>query len=195
MSATRETFIFPLNAVLFPDGVLPLKIFEQRYLEMTKTCLRDNLPFGVCLIKEGQEVGLPAVPERVGCLASITGWDMPQPGLFELSTRGGERFSVLETRTASNGLISGTISLAAPEPEGLEVDADCLAVLKRVIERAGTQHFPAPLRLDDASWVSYRLAEILPVDAKIKQELLEAPDAGERQKRLRAMLVARGLAR
>jgi Lon protease-like protein len=195
MSATRETFIFPLNAVLFPDGVLPLRIFEQRYLEMTKTCLRDNVPFGVCLIKEGQEVGIPAVPERVGCLASITGWDMPQPGLFELSTRGGERFSVLDTRTAANGLISGTISLAEPEPAGQAVDADCLAVLTRIIERAGTQHFPAPLRLDDASWVSYRLAEILPVDAKVKQELLEAPHAGERQKRLRAMLVAQGLAR
>ena len=94
-AAMRDIHIFPLNTVLFPEGVLPLKIFEQRYLEMTKLCLRDNVPFGVCLIREGTEVGRPAVPQSVGCLASITQWDMPQLGLFHLVTRGGERFRVL----------------------------------------------------------------------------------------------------
>ena len=63
--------IFPLGTVLFPEGLLPLKIFEQRYIEMTKACLRDERPFGVCLIRAGREVGEPAVPETIGCLAKI----------------------------------------------------------------------------------------------------------------------------
>ena len=72
---TEEHFIFPLGTVLFPGAALPLKIFEQRYLEMTKTCLRDNRPFGVCLIREGREVGDPALPEAIGCLAPRMGAD------------------------------------------------------------------------------------------------------------------------
>ena len=67
----QEISLFPLNTVLFPGGMLPLKVFEQRYIEMTKTCLRDSRPFGVCLIREGHEVGTAAVPEPVGCLAAI----------------------------------------------------------------------------------------------------------------------------
>src|SRR5918995_6119962 len=93
----REIHIFPLNTVLFPGGLLPLKIFEQRYIEMTKACLRDNRPFGVCLIREGREVGDPAVPETIGCLATIEKWDMPQLGLFQLVARGSERFRLLDT--------------------------------------------------------------------------------------------------
>ena len=107
LNVTEDHFIFPLGTVLFPGGTLPLKIFEQRYIEMTKACLRDNRPFGVCLIREGQEVGAPAVPETIGCLATIERWDMPQLGLFQLVARGGERFRLLETRVASNGLMSG----------------------------------------------------------------------------------------
>ena len=82
MPASREIPIFPLSTVLFPGGLLPLRIFEQRYLEMTKTCIRDLTPFGVCLIREGQEVGAPAVPHGVGCTARILQWDMPHLGLF-----------------------------------------------------------------------------------------------------------------
>ena len=68
-SAPEQTYIFPLNTVLFPGGVLPLKIFEQRYMEMTKVCISDDRAFGVCLIKEGRETGTPAVPQDIGCLA------------------------------------------------------------------------------------------------------------------------------
>src|SRR5689334_21935418 len=105
----REIFIFPLNTVLYPDGVLPLKVFEQRYIEMTKACLRDGVPFGVCLIREGREVGAAAVPEPVGCLATIEQWDMPQLGVFQLVTRGGERFRIREMQVAANHLISAAI--------------------------------------------------------------------------------------
>lgn len=70
--------------MLFPGGRLPLRIFEQRYMEMAKACIRDGSPFGVCLIREGREVGAPATPVEVGCLARIGHWDMPQE-LLELA--------------------------------------------------------------------------------------------------------------
>jgi uncharacterized protein len=190
---TEEHFIFPLGTVLYPGGTLPLKIFEQRYIEMTKTCLRDERPFGVCLIREGREVGNPAVPESVGCLATIERWDMPQLGLFHLVARGGDRFRLLETRAAKNGLLSGTIERLAPDAPDTEVDPACREVLKLIIERVGEASFPSPLALDDPSWVSYRLAEVLPLDARVKQDLLELNDARERLARLRQVLVEKGL--
>src|SRR5215510_2335901 len=98
---SREIFLFPLGTVLYPEGMLPLKVFEQRYIEMTKTCLRDESPFGVCLIREGAEVGTAALPETVGSLATIVQWDMPQLGLFHLLARGGRRFRARRTRVAA----------------------------------------------------------------------------------------------
>ena len=193
-AAQQEIFIFPLHTVLFPDGVLPLKVFEQRYLEMTKACLRDNAPFGVCLIREGREVGAPAVPETVGCLAAITQWDMPQLGLFQLVTRGGERFRILGTRIARNGLISADVEMLPAEAPAAAMDQTCREVLGLIIEKVGAENFPAPIRLDDAAWIAYRLAEILPIDTTVKQQLLELQDAAERFARVRRILGEQGLA-
>ena len=189
---SEESFIFPLGTVLFPGGALPLKIFEQRYIEMTKVCLRDSKPFGVCLIKEGHEVGTPAVPHAVGCLATIEEWEMPQVNMFHLVARGAERFRLLDTRVAPNGLMSGTIE-RIPADAPAPVEPACREVLKLVIERVGADSFPAPVLLDDASWVGYRLAEVLPLDAAEKQAMLELTDAAERLNRLRAALAREGL--
>src|SRR5688572_2943404 len=90
--------LFPLKTVLFPDGILPLKVFEARYIDMVRECMKNNVPFGVVLIRSGQEVGAAAVPEEVGCLAHITGWDMQNPGVMMLRTLGGDRFRIIETR-------------------------------------------------------------------------------------------------
>ena len=190
---TEEHFIFPLGTVLFPGGALPLRIFEQRYLEMTKACLRDSRPFGVCLIREGREVGDPAVPEAIGCLATIERWDMPQLGLFELLARGGERFRLLDTQVAKNGLMTGTIERIEEDRTPGAVDAACREVLKLIIARVGETNFPSPISLDDPLWVGYRLAEVLPLDARVKQELLELRGATERLERLRALLLKEGL--
>jgi uncharacterized protein len=189
----QEIHIFPLNTVLFPGGLLPLKVFEQRYIEMTKACIRDNRPFGVCLIREGREVGTAAVPEAVGCLAAIESWDMPQLGLFQLVARGGERFRILKTSVASNHLMSAVIEPLPPDAASGPVDSLCRQVLQAVIEKVGAAQFPAPVRLDDASWVGYRLAEVLPLGARVKQELLEATDAAHRLERLRTLLLQQGL--
>jgi Lon protease-like protein len=190
----HETFIFPLHTVLYPEGMLPLKVFEQRYVEMTKACLRDARPFGVCLIREGREVGTAAVPEPVGCFATIESWDMPQPGLFHLLARGGGRLRIRETRVAPNHLISATVEPIPPDDNVHEVEPLCREVLQAIIDKVGADRFPSPLRLDDASWVGYRLAEVLPLDARAKQALLEMTDATARLERLRALLTQQGLA-
>jgi hypothetical protein len=188
-----EIFIFPLNTVLYPEGRLALKVFEQRYIEMTKTCLRDNRPFGVCLIREGREVGTAAVPEPVGCLATIDTWDMPQLGLFHLAARGGGRFRIREMRVAPNHLISATVDPIPADGATPEVDSLCREVLQAIIEKVGAERFPAPVRLEDAAWVGYRLAEVLPLEARAKQALLEMTDAAARLERLRALLTQQGL--
>ena len=187
---TEEHFIFPLATVLFPGGALPLKIFEQRYLEMTKICIRDSKPFGVCLIREGAEVGTPAVPEKVGCLATIEQWEMHDLGMFELLARGGDRFRLLDTKVASNGLMSGTIE-RLPDEAPSEVDPICREVLELIVKRVG-KNFPGPVKLDDATWVVSRLAEGLPLDVHEKQALLEVDTAG-RMQRVREILIELGL--
>ena len=174
----KTVFLFPLGTVLFPGGLLPLKIFEQRYLDMTKVCLRDNLPFGVCLIHEGFEVGAPAAPHSVGCLATIEQWDMPNPGMFHLLARGGERFRICETSVAQNGLISGEVELLPPV-EPCSPDAECVALVKRVIEQVGAENFPQPVKLEEGAWVAYRLAEMMNFPMVFKQRMLEMGTAAE----------------
>lgn len=184
--------LFPLNAVLFPEGVVRLRVFEQRYLEMTKRCLSENSPFGVCLIREGREVGTPAVPEPVGCLAEITQWDMPQLGVFALVARGTARFRILDHRVDSLGLLTARIEPWEADPPGAAVLPSCRRLMETLIDRAGSELFPGPVRLDDAAWVGFRLAELLPLPQRMRQELLELRDAGERLARLEKILVDEG---
>ena len=193
-TGTHQTYLFPLNTVLFPGGVLPLKIFEQRYLEMTKICISDNRPFGVCLIKEGREVGTPAVPEEIGCLARITQWDMPQLGVFQLLAEGIQRFRIVHSSVAKNGLISATVETLPPEAQVAPQDALCGQVLKAIIEQVGADHFPGPHRFDDAAWIGYRLSEVLPISLDIKQHLLQLADPQARLAQLSQILHQQGAA-
>jgi Lon protease-like protein len=187
---THEIPIFPLHTVLFPDGLLPLKIFEQRYLDMTKVCIRDDSPFGVCLIRDGGEVGEPALPHQVGCTARIAEWDMPHLGLFQLLCRGERVFRIVEHWTGKNGLISALVEEREPASGGaLPAEFDDLgALLARIIDKVGADSFPAPVLLDDAQWVGCRLSEALPLDPEIKQRLLEASSARERLDQLKRLL-------
>ncbi|MBC8006720.1 MAG: LON peptidase substrate-binding domain-containing protein [Prolixibacteraceae bacterium] len=187
---TTSIPIFPLNTVLYPGTLLPLKIFEQRYLDMTKACVRDTTPFGVCRIREGVEVGLPAVPEQVGCTALIEEWEMPHLGVFQLQTRGQHPFRIVRHTTQSDGLIRAEIELlseAAGEvkPESF---AFCRRVLEQIIAKVGSDYFISPLAYDDPRWTSYRLAEVLPLEPQDKQRLLALRDDGERLEHLRAYL-------
>lgn len=171
-----EIPIFPLSTVLFPGGRLPLRIFEPRYVEMTKACIRDNGVFGVCLIVGGFEVGVPAIPAAVGCTARILDWDVPNPGLFTLNTQGETAFRLLDRRTRPDGLILGTVELIEPpDPTGVPERYEALQrLLADLVHEIGADNFTQPPRFDDAAWVACRLAELLPVAPERKQRLLEA---------------------
>ena len=195
-SGTRETALFPLHTVLFPGGLLPLRVFEPRYMEMTTACLRESIPFGVCLIREGREVGAPAEPYAVGCLARIMQWDMQQLGVLNITVRGEKRFRVLDRRVQRDGLIRSKIELLADEDDALvpEALAVCARVLKAIIDDGAAAGIEAPLRYESASWVSARLSEILPLPLAFKQQLLETDDSRQRLEALREALREQKLA-
>ncbi len=184
--------LFPLHTVLFPGGVLPLKIFEARYLDMARDCLRENTPFGVCLLKSGAEVapGEPVVPEQVGCLAEIAQCDVEAFGMLLIRAHGTVRFRLLSHRVEPSGLLVG---MAEPLPADIPLEGTvhverfgaCAEVLERIIatirERDTTGvPFAEPFKFDDPSWVSNRLAEVLPIPLRARQKLMELPDAGAR---------------
>lgn len=197
--------LFPLAAVLFPGGVLPLRIFEARYMDMARDCMRDEQPFGVCMITDANpnrsETSRNVHIADIGCSAVISAWDMRQLGLLHVRAVGAQRFRVLSSTNQSNGL-------KVAEVEWLDEDADtpvapehapCVDLLRRIIDDLRAQAaerrrektdddedvlaqlpFEEPFRLDSSSWVSNRLCEVLPVPLKAKQKLMELGDGHAR---------------
>ena len=192
--SVAEIALFPLQTVLFPGGRLPLRIFEQRYMDMAKACLRDEAPFGVCLIREGAEVGEPAVPEDIGCVARIVSWDMQQLGVLQVVARGEQRFRILERRVQANGLAIARVALLPAEQDAtLDAAADlCARVLRKALDTAGDGLVEPPLRYDSAAWVSARLAELLPLSGASRQRLLAMDDARDRIEILRRLISSSG---
>jgi len=190
--------LFPLNTVVFPGGRLPLRIFEQRYLDMIKQAIANDMPFGICApawgtpvgaqplrgdpsaaIREGAETGSPAVPYDVGTCMRITDWDMPQTGILHIETVALERFVIRSTHAEPNGLLMGTVEdvsvePTAPIPDDLELPVE---ILRHIIGEYGDANFPEPHELDNAVWVGYRLSEVLPLTLSIQQNLLEMNDS------------------
>lgn len=189
-SVSEESFeipLFPLRTVLFPGGSLPLRIFEQRYLTMIRDCAGNDEPFGVCLIREGEEAVSPVVPFTVGTLAHIVDWFTLEDGLLGVSTAGGERFRVEHTWRQDDGLMKGEVSLIVePDPAPVPARFSVLSnVLGKLMEKVGDQYPEfTPKHLDNAEWVSYRLSELLPLPAIEKQHLLEVETPDERLQRL-----------
>lgn len=169
--------LFPLNTVLFPGGVMGLKVFEARYLDMTAACLREGKPFGISLVTGRQEDEVLAT-HPVGTLAVIRQADMEQVGLLLLSVQGQERFRILETTRQANGVLSARVQLLTLErrvdlpPERRRL----LPLLMKIASDLGAEKMPEPHDYEDAEWVGYRLAEILPIQNLAKQKLLELED-------------------
>jgi hypothetical protein len=170
--------LFPLNTVLLPGSLLPLRLFEQRYLDMAARCMRETVPFGIALINEGRETGAPAKTHAIGTLAHISDWDMEQLGILQIAAMGGKRFRVLSVDHGPNHASSAKVELI-PDNSPVALPADkqkLIPLLKRVLADLGESRMPLPHHLDDAEWVGYRLTEILPIQNLAKQKLLELED-------------------
>lgn len=182
-----ELPLFPLSTVLFPGGRLDLRIFEPRYLDMVRECARSGAGFGVCLIVRGVEAGAPAVPAAVGTLARIEDFSTLPDGLLGIVARGGARFRALRTRVRDSGLVVGEVEPLAVDPE-LPVPAESgvlATILRRLAEQVGGELGAADdARFDDAAWVAWRLAELLPLEPGERQLLLQVHDPAERLRRL-----------
>ena len=184
-----EVPIFPLGSVLFPGGTMALKIFEQRYLEMAKACLKNRSPFGISLIREGEEVGTPAVPEPIGTLAFIADWDMPDLGILQVRVTGAARFRIIERSVSRSGLIVGDVSMLPDEshcdcPEHIA----CASFLAKIYAKVGSTEVAQP-SYEDTAWVGYRLTEFLPFSNAVKQKMLELTDARMRLEILHKFLI------
>ena len=182
MSAV-EIPLFPLRTVLFPGGFLPLRIFEQRYLTMIRDCARDDTGFGVCLIREGEEAVSPVKTASIGTHAKIVDWYTLEDGLLGVSAIGTARFSIDSAWQQDDGLFRARVEVltepaACAVPESYALLSDMLG---RFMEKVG-DHYPdyTPDHLQDALWVGYRLAELLPLTGIEKQQLLELSDPIER---------------
>jgi uncharacterized protein len=185
-----EIALFPLNIVLFPGGPLPLRIFETRYYDMVRRCMREGGGFGVVLIREGREVGLAETDvHSVGTLAEIADFHQLSDGLLGLSCVGRGRFRIVSRRRQTDGLNLGEIEWIDAEPS-LTVPARharLATLLRNVLPQLGEVYAKIEMHLDDAAWVGHRLAEILPIPLAEKQAYLELCDPIERLDRLASL--------
>jgi uncharacterized protein len=182
--------LFPLHTVLFPGGPLPLRIFEPRYVDLVGRCLKSGTGFGVVLILDGGETGAVTAVAEVGTCARIRDFSQLQDGLLGISCRGERRFRLLDRQQESDGLFVGRIEWLAdgggvPLPEAFRPLAQ---LLERVLPELGGLYADVERHFDDADWVGCRLAEILPIDPREKQALLEIRDPVERLGRLAPLL-------
>ena len=179
--AIRELPLFPLNAVLFPGGPLPLRIFEPRYLDMVSRCMREQSGFAVVLITDGEETAVTASFAATGTEASIVDFDRLEGGLLGISCIGRGRVRVLEAWREADGLNRGRVVAIDADPV-LPVPAAqawLTDVVRRVLPEAGDTYRHVEMR-DDAAWVGNRLAEMLPLSLTDKQALMELTDPLER---------------
>jgi Lon protease-like protein len=194
----RRLPLFPLRTVLFPGGILPVKIFEARYVDMATACIKDGTPFGVCLLTQGEEVAPPGSPQSfapIGTEARIVRFDMPSQGILHVVCEGGPRFKVQRHDVRRDNLAVGEVTALPDEaPVALADEYAPLAkLLEAIAARIGPDNFPAERRYDDGRWVSYRLVELLPLPLAIKQSMLEVNDAAVRLTVLRNFLVQQAL--
>ena len=180
-----EFALFPLQSVLFPGGLLGLKVFEARYLDLMSDCLRSAKPFGVVALRRGNEARISGETvdlEHVGTLAEIIDVDSAQPGILQLRCRGTQRFTLTAPRQQADGLWLADTSLlpdddAVAPPADMQETVRGLATAIMSLKGQGAEPFLEPHDFGSASWVSNRWCEILPISLPAKQKLMELPDA------------------
>lgn len=198
--------LFPLGTVLFPGGVLPLRIFEVRYLDMIGKCQKMGAPFGVVSLTQGSEVRQPAATESfaaVGTLATIGDCESPRPGLMTIRAQGTQRFRITSRDQLKHGLWIADVERVPDDqsvaiPPDLQVAATALKQLIHSLElkSGGKEQLPlmAPWRLDDCGWVANRWCELLPLPLPLKQRLMELDDPLVRLELVSDVLTKTGIA-
>ncbi len=183
--------LFPLHNVLLPGAAMGLRVFERRYLDLVRECGRTGTSFGVCLILDGAEVGVPATPAAFGTEVRIEDFDVGADGVLVLRLRGTRRFHVQRSRIRDNGLVVGEVSWCEPDSDDeLRPEHSLLAtVLERMLEQVGGEFASAgPGLLDQAAWVGWRLAELLPLTEQQRLSLLQQDDPHRRLDQLLAWM-------
>ena len=198
--------LFPLGTVLFPGGVLPLRIFEVRYLDMIGKCHKAGAPFGVVALTQGAEVRQPGSREAfsgVGTLATITAFDTPQPGLMMIRCTGEQRFRITASDQLRHGLWVADVQrmdddMVVAIPEDLQGTADALGKLIQTLQQRTQPDEQLPLqqpwRLDDCGWVANRWCELLPLPLQLKQRLMELDNPLVRLELVSDVLALTGIA-
>lgn len=182
--------LFPLHTVLFPGGALPLRIFEPRYLDMVSESLRNNSPFGICLISEGEETGDPALVCQLGTLGEISYWQKLPNGMLGITVRGKQRFRVQSSEVLKNRLTMADVELIEDDvtAELPEKYRSLAAMLKEMIDNIGHPYTTLPKDYNNIVWLGYRLAELLPLASLQKQHLLEMTDPFDRMERINLIM-------
>ncbi|WP_432767047.1 LON peptidase substrate-binding domain-containing protein [Xanthomonas campestris] len=183
--------LFPLHSVLLPGATIGLRVFERRYLDLVRDCGRTGSSFGVCLILDGSDVGAPAVPAAYGTEVRIEDFDVGADGVLVLRLRGTRRFRVQRSRVRDNGLVVGEVNWCEPDSDDeLRPEHGLLAtVLERMLEQVGGEFASAgPGLLDQAAWVGWRLAELLPLSEGQRLSLLQEDDPHRRLEQLLAWM-------
>lgn len=184
---TATLALFPLNAVLFPDGPLKLRIFETRYVDMISRCMREGSSFGVALIVEGAEAGGPALTADIGTAARIVDFEKLRDGLLGITALGEKRFTIASRSQQADTLNIAQVEWLDPEPAQSIPDScgHLVLLLQQALPRLAPLYDHSAVNYDDASWVGARLVEILPLPLSEKQRCLEMRDPLERMEYLR----------
>ena len=183
--------LFPLHAVLLPGARLGLRVFEPRYLDLVRDCGRDDSGFGICMILAGEEAGAAATPAAFGTEARIEDFGSDDSGVLTLQVRGHRRFRVARTRVRDNGLVVADVEWRDPDSDDeLRPEHAVLGMLlQRILEQVGGEGAdPGPRQIDNASWVGWRLAELLPLSERQRQVLLQEDDPHARLQQLLALV-------
>ena len=184
--------LFPLHTVLYPHGRLPLRIFEPRYLDMVSDCLKTDSGFGVCLIKQGTETGPAASCFNTGTYAEIIDFSRQPDGLLTITLQGKRRFRVLQTAVRSNNLLTGEIDWVTQDEttERLEEYPLLKDLYLHIVENYETFYAHEDHAVVNSALLSYRLAEFLPFDNGVKQEILETNNAQARLELIKTNLMS-----
>jgi Lon protease-like protein len=185
--------LFPLGTVLFPQGLLPLRIFETRYIDMVRSCMRQDTGFGVVLIHEGTETGPVGEVAHIGTFARIVDFGQMPDGLLSIVARGERRFRIVGTEAQKDGLNLADVEWLDDAPVQLATDEypALRATLGRVLADLGEDYPAGEPRLDEALWVAGNLAQLLPAPTDFRQRVLEVDDVRGRLDMLESVLAGR----